>query len=794
MEERPKSRAHEAERDTAMRTRNLGRGICLVALLAAVLGGIVRWGLVGPGAGVAAPLAAGRVFYVDPGGSDAGGTGSASAPWQTIQRAANAVAPGDTVMINPGTYAGGVTIDTGGTAAAPISFRGNGPGVVVQGSGAERDALFVTYADWVVIEGLTVRQATRAGLRIDFSHHVTVRNSVFADNGTWGVFTDFSDYTLIESSELYGSVEEHGIYVSNSSDHPTIRGNRIHHNHANGLHMNGDLSMGGDGTISWGLVENNVIWENGAGGGSGVNMDGVTDTIVRNNLLYDNHAGGVAIYQIDGAVCSRDNRILNNTIVLAGDGRWAVNVYAGCTGNKVFNNVLYTAHSWRGSIVLGAAQIAGFESDYNVVMDRFSTDGGNTRVGLAAWQGLGYDLHSRIATPAQLFVSPGAKDFHLRAGSPAIDAGTTVPDVSRDLEENSRPRGAAFDVGAYESGAGAPPPTATLVPTATPLPTATATATAMPTAKPGKTWKPFADDFESGNLSVWNKSSGLVVQDAEAAGGTWAARATGARTASYASKTFSAPQAELWVRVRVAVLGPTPSGVTLLQVRTAKNVVLVGLIREADGRLAVAAEGTGTVRRGGPVLAQDSGWHEVVIRVRTGAATEVEVWVDEVRVTALSGPLTLASTNPIGRFQLGENARKRTFDLGFDDVAVDVVRPPALGSVAPLLAASEVDASELAPTSTLTPTLAPTLTPTPEATSPPTVTPEVPTATVAPPPTATSEPPAVTETPTEAPVPPTDTPAPPTETATPVPPPPTEAPSPTEPLASDPTQTPAADA
>src|SRR5215217_7699497 len=236
----------------------------------------------------------------------------------------------------------------------------------------------------------------------------------------------------------------------------------------------GDLSQGGDGVISGALVEDNVIWENGAGGGSGINMDGVTDSIVRNNLIYRSHASGISMYQIDGGVCSQRNQVLNNTISLASDGRWAVNIpNDGCVDNKVFNNILYTSHSYRGSINLVPGSFSGFASDDNVVMDRFTTDGGDSRLILAGWRGLGFDTHSRIATPAQLFVDPSG-DFHLKTGSPAIDAGTTLASVGDDLDGNPRPRGNAFDAGAYESGGTAPANT----------PTATATATRTPTRTP----------------------------------------------------------------------------------------------------------------------------------------------------------------------------------------------------------------------------------------------------------------------------------------------------------------------
>jgi hypothetical protein len=393
----------------------------------------------------------GDTYYVDPTGSDSTGNGSVLHPWGSIVYAATQVSAGDTVLINPGIYSGGVYVNTGGTPAEPVTFQANGTGVVIEGSGGERDAFYIENADYVLVDGLTIRHATRAGLRISVSDHVTVRNCTLADNGNWGLFTDFSDYTTVENCESYGAVNEHGIYISNSSDYPTIRHNRLHHNRGCGLHMNGDFRMGGDGIISYGMVEGNIIYENGLGGGSGINMDGVTHTLVRNNLLYANHAGGITLYQIDGGSGSHDNQVLNNTVVMASDGRWAINIPNTVdTNNQIFNNIAYTAHSWRGSISIASPTLTGFVSDYNVVMDRFSTDDGDTRISLAAWQALGHDAHSIIATPAQLFVNPANANYHLASNSPAVDHGLLLLQVPADLEGNPRPGGAAYDIGAYE--------------------------------------------------------------------------------------------------------------------------------------------------------------------------------------------------------------------------------------------------------------------------------------------------------------------------------------------------------
>lgn len=376
------------------------------------------------------------------------GSGSQTA-YRTIVDSAKVVQPGDTVLIQPGTYGDGITVETSGTVGAPITFKANGPGAVIEGSAGNRDAFFITYADYIVVDGLTIQHATRAGMRIDNSNHVTVRNSTFANNGVWGLFTDFSDYTTVEDSQAYGSVGQHGIYISNSSDYPTIRGNRLHDNNDCGLHMNGDISQGGDGIISHAVVEDNIVYNNGLSGGSGINMDGVTDSVVRNNLLYNNHASGISLYQIDGGSPSQNDRVLNNTILMPADGRWGLNVPD--TDNQLYNNVILSSHAYRGSILIGAPASPNFASDYNVVIDRFANDGeGDTILSLAEWQALGYDQHSFIASPDQLFVDSGANDYHLKSSSSAIDKGTILSDVLTDLEGNPRPVGAGYDIGAYE--------------------------------------------------------------------------------------------------------------------------------------------------------------------------------------------------------------------------------------------------------------------------------------------------------------------------------------------------------
>jgi hypothetical protein len=177
----------------------------------------------------------------------------------------------------------------------------------------------------------------------------------------------------------------------------------------------------------------------------------VQDSQIQNNLLYNNHASGISLYQIDGGGPSSGNVIVNNTVDQASNGRWALNIQDAATNTTVLNNVLYNNHSFRGSIDISSDSLPGLHSDYNVLMNRMTTNGGDTIMTLAQWQAAtGQDQHSIIAAPAQLFVNAAGGDYHLSASSPAVDAGTAQLAPARDLQGQPRPSGAAWDIGASE--------------------------------------------------------------------------------------------------------------------------------------------------------------------------------------------------------------------------------------------------------------------------------------------------------------------------------------------------------
>jgi parallel beta-helix repeat protein len=408
-------------------------------------------------------VADGATYYVATNGND-NNTGTAAQPWRTLQKAVNSVSAGDTIQVRSGTYAG-CRIERSGRADAPCTLQAeagaevliNTPGPANRHSSLIEVENFDAEVRYWIIEGFEMAGSPRYGIDIRITDYITVRRCDVHDSRVTGIFLAFSYHPLIEQNESANN-GEHGIYQSNSGDFPVIRANNLHHNASAGLHMNGDRNFTpGDGQISFATVEKNVIWENGRAGASGINCDGVSDSTIRNNLLYNNHASGISLYAIDGAQGSSRNLVYNNTVVMAGDGRWCINVPASSegqpnpTGNKLANNILYTAHSFRGSVSTYSRSAPGFDSDYNIVVGRFSTDDGDTNMALAAWQSLGYDRNSAISTPGALFADISASDYHPREGSPAIDAGVVVSEVPDDLDGGSRPQGSSTDIGCYEA-------------------------------------------------------------------------------------------------------------------------------------------------------------------------------------------------------------------------------------------------------------------------------------------------------------------------------------------------------
>src|SRR5262249_297970 len=149
--------------------------------------------------------------------------------------------------------------------------------------------------------------------------------------------------------------------------------------------------------------------------------------------------------------------ILNNTIAFGNQYKGklgAIVMWAPSDGgmkvsdSTIANNIFYevnTAAIWMGGDSRGEAmRFANVRISKN----------GISKGGLLSTEKKGDT--SRL-TPADnmektdpKFADPAAFDFHLRSGSPAVDAGIALSGVATDYDGRVRPRGGRVDIGAYE--------------------------------------------------------------------------------------------------------------------------------------------------------------------------------------------------------------------------------------------------------------------------------------------------------------------------------------------------------
>jgi parallel beta-helix repeat protein len=302
------------------------------------------------------------------------------------------------------------------------------------------------------LDGLTVRDARTRGIRVITSHHVTVRNCVAANNGIEGINSGFADDLTVENNEAYGNGKGydgpegyyeigkgHGIYLACSGDRPIVRNNRSYENGGCGIQFNGNprevyeqRGTEPDGSISGAVVENNILYRNGRGGGAAMNLMSVRDSLFVNNLFLHTYSGGICLFA-DFAGTSwgcRNNHFVNNTIHFkANEGRYGFFFMEGSTDNVLRNNVVSAGI---GPALMYTPDSERNDTDYNVLYSASEpervarTEDRSANFSLKHWQARGRDRNSLQLKPERVFVNASGsrpEDFIVAGDSPAATAG-----------------------------------------------------------------------------------------------------------------------------------------------------------------------------------------------------------------------------------------------------------------------------------------------------------------------------------------------------------------------------------
>ena len=205
------------------------------------------------------------------------------------------------------------------------------------------------------------------------------------------------DDIVIEGLEVRNG-NQSGIFLG-GANRVTIEGNWIHHN---GTHTNAD---------------HGIYWSSGTGG------------TIANNVIERNLVFGIQMYPAPVG-----QLIAQNTIVA--NGKAGV-ILSGASNVVVANNI--SAWNAEEGIRTGSGSNSGCLVEKNVLYGN-SAD--------YWWQTPLTVISTVHADP--FFVNRGAGNFHLAAGSPAVDAAVSRYSTSADYDGASRPVGAGPDIGAFE--------------------------------------------------------------------------------------------------------------------------------------------------------------------------------------------------------------------------------------------------------------------------------------------------------------------------------------------------------
>ncbi len=357
------------------------------------------------------PPSLGEAFFVATSGADTN-PGTIRAPWKTIQKAMDALAPGQVAYVRAGTYETGFPFGTredtytwtarcsSTSPCSILAFPGERPvlhgQILIEGRGLRLSGF--------VIEGPLSGDVTSCSARR--ANQIDIVGAAYVE---------------ISGNEIRNNDYHAGINVS-LGGHVQILGNRIHHN--------GRFSLVTDPCTGNEVHETDhgIYWEA---------TDDVGGNLVANNLIHDNRAKGLQFYngQIAGPVA-----VVQNTVVENGNAGIVVN--GSDAGIVIVNNVV----AFNGTAV-PRSQIRVQQGDGHLIRRNltFALESGFSGIenvsGSVAEDNLEADPE---------FVNPDGSDFRLSPGSAAVDAADADYATGSDLEGVFRPLGPAAELGAYE--------------------------------------------------------------------------------------------------------------------------------------------------------------------------------------------------------------------------------------------------------------------------------------------------------------------------------------------------------
>jgi hypothetical protein len=353
------------------------------------------------------PRSTGTVRFVAPSGSDSA-PGTLRRPWRTVQRALDALEPGETALVRAGVYRENLSLTRAGTRKKTITIRSY-PGERVLLRPDEDDPSYPlkikSGAAYARIQGFVVEGAS-------------------APN-TVNVYVTGSAHDIeLSRCEIRGAEHGSGMFVDDTSQRIQVLANIVHDNNEAGHQHHGIYYEASNG-----LIANNVVYGHTYGFGLQIRSDaraGPAGVIVTNNTVTGNQLGGIVVEHTAAGVT-----LVNNIA--------AFNKGAGIRG--------YFSEEDHPDDPAGEGNTA----HHNLV---FGNGGyGNLRSdpitsGPSAGERILRFGRNFVGDPR--FVRAASRNFQLRRGSAALGRALAQYAPLRDRAGQSRRDRSSLDLGAYE--------------------------------------------------------------------------------------------------------------------------------------------------------------------------------------------------------------------------------------------------------------------------------------------------------------------------------------------------------
>jgi parallel beta-helix repeat protein len=421
----------------------------------------------------------------------------------TIQACLTAALPGDTCIVSPGRYTETLTFAKEGIGGSPIILKAEFPfsksdtsrrsiieggitlrnytqiegfefvnnAISVAGSYTKVKGNYV-HSDGVTQLGIGINILESSPRTIPFYSDVILENNYLYQTQS-GIYIRCSNNCLVQNNEIErlftspscrpsGACGGDGDYVRIFGNGITFRNNKLH----GSLESEIDADAHIDGIQSF---------NNGGQGGQG--RDTLTNTIFENNFITDFHQGVWWTSGTPGMLSK--NVTFRNNIIINTWGSAARMSFGGTYADEVY---LYNN-------ILGQGVRVTVQNKATIKNNIFHANFMNTDNDRFTWPQKEFEISNNVFSPAgwlnktiqsyailsqtnifgidpnTFYVNPSTKDYHFKAGSAPIDAGTSLSSLfTTDFDGVSRPRGNAWDIGPYESSYSRgvqPPPTGT---------------------------------------------------------------------------------------------------------------------------------------------------------------------------------------------------------------------------------------------------------------------------------------------------------------------------------------------